>query len=198
MTAVVTGNSVGLRMPIGTSPPCVILGLVSRTQGATYSEVGAKAGQDDRAHALVGVANDILGRAAVFDDIEQVIQREKTRKRGRTARSSGTRIGSTFIRRCWRRMDLLPARPAEGWVLGPSPRMTSRVAAVVLISRPCAISSALRGGWLSQATEPLGRAVRAPQRAAVRQRLLGIRQCTFFSVSETAPTRQSMATLASP
>ena len=28
--------------------------------------------------------------------------------------------------------------------------------------------------------------------------LLGIKQCTFFSVSEIAPTRQSMATLASP
>ena len=34
--------------------------------------------------------------------------------------------------------------------------------------------------------------------AAATQMLFGIRQWTFFSVSEIAPTRQSIATLASP
>ncbi len=34
--------------------------------------------------------------------------------------------------------------------------------------------------------------------ALATQMLFGIRQWTFFSVSDTAPTRQSIATLASP
>jgi len=37
----------------------------------------------------------------------------------------------------------------------------------------------------------------APYRRAAKM-LFGMRQCTFFSLSEIAPTRQSMATLASP
>ena len=41
-------------------------------------------------------------------------------------------------------------------------------------------------------------ALRCLGQRLLTQMLFGIRQCTFFSVSEIAPTRQSIATLASP